>query len=114
MQADVARTIAITLTPTVPVQITKFIPVPSTDDPNTNAEQFRPDITDFTIGQDQIQLNGFFTSPTDPAFQSFLTTLQAAANGVHTISDSHLLGVQITLTNVNVNQLHASDFIVHN
>ena len=71
-------------------------------------------ITDFTIGQDQIQLNGFFTSPTDPAFQSFLTTLQAAANGVHTISDSHLLGVQITLTNVNVNQLHASDFIVHN
>ncbi|WP_199555585.1 isopeptide-forming domain-containing fimbrial protein [Sandaracinobacteroides hominis] len=44
-------TAAITLTPTVPVQITKFIPVPSTDDPNTNAEQFRPDITDFTIGE---------------------------------------------------------------
>jgi Ca2+-binding RTX toxin-like protein len=70
-------------------------------------------ITDFQIGQDHIQLSGFFTGNTDPAFQNFLANLQVAAGNV--ISDNaHLPGVQITLANVNVNQLHASDFVVHN
>lgn len=71
-------------------------------------------ITDFQIGQDHIQLDGFFSSNTDPAFTAFLSNLQAQSNGVNTISDSsHLPGLTITLNNVSVNQLHASDFIIH-
>jgi Ca2+-binding RTX toxin-like protein len=70
-------------------------------------------ITDFQIGQDQIRLDGFFTSNTDQGFLDFVAALNNAANGVTTISDSHLTGVAITLTNVNVNQLHASDFVIN-
>ena len=67
-------------------------------------------VTDFLIGLDQIELNGFFASASDPAFTTFLADLQSAANGVHDIS---LAGTTITLSNVNVNQPHNTDFVVH-
>lgn len=44
-------TAAIVLTPTNAVQLVKTIPVLPTDDPNTEAEQFRPDTTDLTVGE---------------------------------------------------------------
>jgi Ca2+-binding RTX toxin-like protein len=68
-------------------------------------------ITDFTIGQDVIQLNGIFDSAGDPNFAAFLNSIQHMADGDHSMQVHS--GTNITLTAVNVNQFHASDFIIH-
>jgi hypothetical protein len=66
-------------------------------------------VTDFSIGQDHIILSGIFTSTSDAAFQAFLSGLQSQASGVH---DIDVAGTTIVLHNVDVNQLHQSDFVV--
>jgi predicted pyridoxine 5'-phosphate oxidase superfamily flavin-nucleotide-binding protein len=68
-------------------------------------------ITDFQIGHDEIDLEGFFNGASDPNFTQLMNDLSAAANGVHDINLGN--NQTITLQNVNVNALHASDFIVH-
>ncbi len=69
-------------------------------------------ITDFTQGQDQIELDNLFDGPNDTHFQQLLADLHNAANGDHVI---HLNGgtQTITLTGVNVNALNVNDFVVH-
>jgi VCBS repeat-containing protein len=68
-------------------------------------------VTDFAQGQDHIELAGYFTDQNDPAFQTLLTNMSEAADGVQSIDLGG--GNTITLTGVNVNTLNQSDFIVH-
>jgi hypothetical protein len=68
-------------------------------------------ITDFQQGQNKIELDGFFTGNSDPAFTALVEQLQQAASTVHDIGLGN--NQVITLTGVNVNKLQTNDFIVH-
>jgi VCBS repeat-containing protein len=67
-------------------------------------------VSDFQQGQDMIELDGFFSGPSDSAFTAFLVSLENALDGVHDINlgNNHV----ITLSGVNVNTLDVGDFIV--
>jgi hypothetical protein len=68
-------------------------------------------ISDFTQGQDHIELDAIFSAANDPAFVAFLNNLHAAADSVHVLDLGG--GNTVTTAGVSVNQLHANDFIVH-
>lgn len=60
---------------------------------------------------DKILLDGVFTSNTDPDFLAFLSGLQSAPDGQHTINFDE--DNTITLQGVDVNTLQAANFIIH-